>query len=137
MSVSGDTQPEEARIFLDSEGRGVMGSGKRTLSVRTILRAWGTSREMITKPEALFKRSTCSRGLTTLDQPQHHSTPQPGTVASAHKSGEAEAGKQSVVGRSAKLLAERPLFPVIYPKWRESSESIYPTIKSVHSLEGR
>lgn len=51
-SVSGDTQPEEARIFLDSEGRGVMGSGKRTLSVRTILRAWGTSREMITKPES-------------------------------------------------------------------------------------
>lgn len=98
-SVSGDTQPEEARIFLDSEERGVMGSGKRTLSVRTILRAWGTSREMITKPEALFKRSTCSRGLTTLDQPQHHSTPQPGTVASAHNSGEAEAGKQSVVGR--------------------------------------
>lgn len=113
-----------------------MGSGKRTLSVRTILRAWGTSREMITNQRAaLFKRSTCSRGLTTRDQPQHHSASQPGTVASAHNSssGEAEAGKQSCGEGSAKLLAERPLFPVIYPKWRESSESINPTVKSVHS----
>lgn len=79
-----------------------MGSGKRTLSVRTILRAWGTGREMITNQRvALSKRSTCSQGLTTLDQPQHHSASQPGTVASAHNpsSGEAEVGKQRVVGR--------------------------------------
>lgn len=85
-----------------------MGSGKRTLSVRTILRAWGTGREMITNQRvALFKRSTCSWGLTSSA-----SASQPGTVASAHNSssGEAEVGKQRVVGREVLSYWLRDLY---------------------------
>lgn len=109
-SVSGDTQPEEARIFLDSEGRGVMGSGKRTLSVRTILRAWGTSREMSTKPESSAVQA--QHLFPGSHDTWSASAPQPGTVASAHNSssGEAEAGKQSVVGREVLSYWLRDLY---------------------------